>query len=170
MLLPVVYLFSSSTSHNCRQFTKHTCQVVYLFSSSTSHNSRAPRNLRNVLYISSLLQQATTAFRCTLRAARLYISSLLQQATTSLQACSIVQCCISLLFFNKPQPRCRPPTATRSCISLLFFNKPQLSVVNTSCVYCCISLLFFNKPQPAAQLYMVDIVVYLFSSSTSHNI
>ena len=56
--------------------------VVYLFSSSTSHNPEFG------IYIGILL----------------YISSLLQQATTESKVYNGLGGCISLLFFNKPQP------------------------------------------------------------------
>ncbi len=138
-------LFFNKPQHNLSSFLGTS--VVYLFSSSTSHNPRPATNGEQVLYISSLLQQATTTATVLSNACRLYISSLLQQATTRPGFYSIPRRCISLLFFNKPQPYLPACVRELCCISLLFFNKPQQYVDGKNAFGGCISLLFFNKPQ-----------------------
>ena len=78
-------------------------------------------------------------------------------------------CCISLLFFSKPQPKFCSATTGACCISLLFFSKPQLHQGGIVQRLGCISLLFFSKPQRFSRSFSKSVVVYLFSSSASHN-
>ena len=103
----------------------YSTRVVYLFSSSTSHNSQSIEDAFTKLYISSLLQQATTIEEPNNDTIRLYISSLLQQATTGQPSVAqhVRLYISSLLQQATTYPGAR--SASRGCISLLFFNKPQ---------------------------------------------
>ena len=121
------------------------------------------------LYISSLLQQATTSAHLRSVNSELYISSLLQQATTRcVGGYQVQQLYISSLLQQATTFRHRL-VIFDSCISLLFFSKPQLSA-SSMCISCgCISLLFFSKPQQQIDGVSSWRVVYLFSSTASHN-
>ena len=122
-----------------------------------------------VLYIFSLLQQATTAGDVTYYGTSCISFLFFNKPQLCVYRFAFVESCISFLFFNKPQQEYQTSYFVGSCISFLFFNKPQLKEYTRTALRGCISFLFFNKPQLLLQFHCPLVVVYLFSSSTSHN-
>ena len=120
------------------------------------------------LYIFSFLHQTTTQGGGLPEQHALYIFSFLHQTTTpgSLRDC--LRCCISSLFYIKPQHPAGDGKRKAGCISSLFYIKPQrwhclpdgqavvyllFSTSNHNPAACggkragCISSLFYIKPQ-----------------------
>ena len=58
--MKIVSLFSSTASHNYVAVGEQRLVIVSLFSSTASHNHRTQFEVVGVLYLSFLLQQATT--------------------------------------------------------------------------------------------------------------
>ena len=143
--------------------------VVYLQFSTSNHNQNSRDTLSKVLYIFSFLHQTTTA---------------------SVRFTAFI-CCISLVFYIKPQPGERTTeVATKlyifsflhqtttgylsacthqRCISLVFYIKPQLITKMKHQRERCISLVFYIKPQHPRLVHLLDLVVYLQFSTSNHN-
>ena len=77
--------------------------VVYPFFSTSNHNSDTAKEIAALLYIRSFLHQTTT------RVAHEWLQN----------------CCISVLFYIKPQLNLIDQHRDISCISVLFYIKPQ---------------------------------------------
>ena len=167
--LCVVYLLFSTSNHNSPEYLRSQEKVVYLLFSTSNHNVWRTRELNKMLYIFSFLHQTTTAV------ATRYWSL----------------CCISSLFYIKPQRPTCPLRPAACCISSLFYIKPQLyqgpckrpaglyifSFLHQTttphlcapCGVCCISSLFYIKPQPRGRAITCGQVVYLLFSTSNHN-
>ena len=121
--------------------------VVYLLFSTSNHNPQGRTGFSCVLYIFSFLHQTTT---CSLRfgsSSALYIFSFLHQTTTMQTLYAIVNCCISSLFYIKPQHNRSRLETSLSCISSRFYIKPQPLLLISQSATRCISSLFYIKPQ-----------------------
>ena len=95
--------------------------------------------------------------------------SFLHQTTTSRRRFKRRLCCISFLFYIKPQPRTVAIVRTLGCISFLFYIKPQpfrYCVMQPIVVY-----LFFSTSNHNYKLFLAQAhqVVYLFFSTSNHN-
>ena len=55
------------------------------------------------------------------------------------------------------------------CISFLFYIKPQLLISDAKVTYSCISFLFYIKPQLFCSLSICCTVVFPFFSTSNHN-
>ena len=96
------------------------------------------------LYIFRFLHQTTTLRQSYWPAVVLYIFRFLHQTTTTFFDIKVVRCCISFVFYIKPQP--------------------------TYYENCCISFVFYIKPQLSFILISVRFVVYLSFSTSNHNL
>ena len=121
----VVFPFSSTSNHNLLALAGGTEEVVFPFSSTSNHNPL-------LLFVIKIM---------------LYFLSLLHQTTTFIVILFIFVCCISFLFYIKPQ----------LMEHLLFF------------VRGCISFLFYIKPQRRTGKSNFLPVVFPFSSTSNHN-
>ena len=80
-----------------------------------------------------------------------------------------VMCCISFVFYIKPQPDFNRRKSNNSCISFVFYIKPQLLFLflcSFSVVYLSFSTSNHNRK---AGLLLVLAVVYLSFSTSNHN-
>ena len=120
----------------------------------------------------------------------LYIFHFLHQTTTFASSFSSVSCCISFIFYIKPQPdgaadvhllvvylsfstsnHNLPVSQLPRCLLYIFHFLHQTttdqlaSIVKSS----CISFIFYIKPQHRHIYHFVLIVVYLSFSTSNHN-
>ena len=77
----------------------------------------------------------------------MYLFPFLHQATTPICTYLFSACCISSLFYIKPQLIVWGHRGRACCISSLFYIKPQLVNSYLQLLSCCISSLFYIKPQ-----------------------
>ena len=101
--LKVVYPFFSTSNHNQYLHLESPPCVVYPFFSTSNHNSWLIIPSVFLLYIRSFLHQTTTPGYSHFTETLLYIRSFLHQTTTFPSRYSTIICCISVLFYIKPQ-------------------------------------------------------------------
>ena len=81
----------------------------------------------------------------------------------------MIGCCISFVFYIKPQLMGHFEIWSISCISFVFYIKPQLPPLLPLLLPRCISFVFYIKPQPISHPLIVFLVVYLSFSTSNHN-
>ena len=113
------------------------------------------------LYLFPFLHQATTCRLTKSSCFMLYLFPFLHQATTFGWFIKYGQCCISSLFYIKPQPCRRPSCSSSRCISSLFYIKPQLEEVK-AIVGEVVSLPFSTSSHNKALASLYANVLYLF--------
>ena len=101
--------------------------VVYLLFSTSNHNLPHLLSDFSALYIFSFLHQTTTPRNICAVRKRLYIFSFLHQTTTYGERGNWTKCCISSLFYIKPQQQSRPGTGV--CVVYLLFSTSNHNLV-----------------------------------------
>ena len=152
-----------------RFYIQHGERVVYLSFSTSNHNNMRAGYSYKELYIFRFLHQTTTNWR-SLRSRQCCISFVFYIKPQLLCVFSLlVECCISFVFYIKPQLLCGRFSGTRSCISFVFYIKPQLQEEQNRPLRCCISFVFYIKPQLDKFISHLIGVVYLSFSTSNHN-
>ena len=143
--------------------------VVYLLFSTSNHNPQGRTGFSCVLYIFSFLHQTTT---CSLRfgsSSALYIFSFLHQTTTMQTLYAIVNCCISSLFYIKPQlMRCFFVTAVVVYLLFSTSNHNREGAVKSPRLVVYLLFSTSNHNQTYDRAVQVTVVYLLFSTS-NHN-
>ena len=85
-----------------RQWLMVPCVVSY-WNSTSNHNSRAAGTISAGLYLIEILHQTTTILSAWLKLESLYLIEILHQTTTPAMVILLLQCCILLKFYIKPQ-------------------------------------------------------------------
>ena len=122
---------------------------------------------------------------------KLYLLCFLHQTTTIRQKPTLKSCCISYVFYIKPQLYYRllfvifvvslmfstsnhNPIFVRILFILLyllcFLHQTTTPILSYSNKFCCISYVFYIKPQLAAISISLSIVVSLMFSTSNHNL
>ena len=143
--------------------------VVFPFSSTSNHNLFQKKTTLWTLYFLSLLHQTTTFAKAIIFSLLLYFLSLLHQTTTNSLKRKIYTCCISFLFYIKPQLSIAAvtvaavvfPFSSTSNHYLLITQEIQNSVVFP------FSSTSNHNPWPARTRH--KCVVFPFSSTSNHN-
>ena len=144
----VVYLLFSTSNHNFSSCCFHSFLVVYLLFSTSNHNFKDDRKEKYKLYIFYFLHQTTT------------IHSFVPRGI----------CCISFIFYIKPQLQNEREILRKRCISFIFYIKPQHKWHLMKPKQSCISFIFYIKPQLLLNWPHSFQVVYLLFSTSNHNL
>ena len=132
LLRRVVYLSFSTSNHNLLNASGLANQLyIFHFLHQTTTMATICAQLIS-LYIFHFLHQTTTLSRLRIKFFLLYIFHFLHQTTTLSYIVPARRCCISFIFYIKPQLLLDGRRATDSCISFIFYIKPQLC--SRSCI------------------------------------
>ena len=146
-LLQVVYPFFSTSNHNGLENLVYREFVVYPFFSTSNHNPIGCVDNMFGLYIRSFLHQTTTQGRCNIT----------------------VVCCISVLFYIKPQPIIEYAASGKGCISVLFYIKPQPLRLTRHRLFVVYPFFSTSNHNIGSAFCSNSMVVYPFFSTSNHN-
>ena len=186
----VVFHFFSTSNHNHPSVQSCRPTVVFHFFSTSNHNCFQLILLKQELYFISFLHQTTTRYAACYYVRLLYFISFLHQTTTETYKRIFYSCCISFLFYIKPQQELGWPrrsrvvfhffsTSNHNCtpacqqIPWLYFisflhQTTTIHFIKIS-LFSCISFLFYIKPQLIVVQDHSTCVVFHFFSTSNHN-
>ena len=122
------------------------------------------------LYLLCFLHQTTTETCVSKYVVKLYLLCFLHQTTTSFISQSFFTCCISYVFYIKPQLKRNLSLKSFSCISYVFYIKPQL-VPGYQFQKTVVSLMFstsnHNFTVASLDLYRLYLLCFLHQTTTS---
>ena len=85
------------------------------------------------------------------------------------QTINLLNSCLSLDSYIKPQPNLEGIVKPKGCLSLDSYIKPQQRDVCALANIGCLSLDSYIKPQHAGRESSIDDVVYLLIPTSNHN-
>ena len=144
--------------------------VVYLLTPTSNHNIQSINNSLYLLYIFWLLHQTTTVALCSITMPSCISFDSYIKPQPLLGAGANGGGCISFDSYIKPQLVASFYGMSKRCISFDSYIKPQQISLYAEIAMSCISFDSYIKPQPFASCFSLEMVVYLLTPTSNHNL
>ena len=123
-------------------------RVVYQSFPTSNHNCLVHLLPHTSLFTSLFLHQTTTVYSVMVVGGRLFTSLFLHQTTTHQIKQQIINSCLPVFSYIKPQPLGGSRRAGRRCLPVFSYIKPQHWQIHHTARWSCLPVFSYIKPQP----------------------